>query len=82
MAQSTVISFIVWPDGKIDERSLTVSGERIARQRFVDSLLPEEWLGRTSREYIADTLWKGMREKGFRSYTISIDKDGTPQLDS
>ena len=81
MPQGTSISFVVWPDGKVDGRSLTISGERIARQRFVDSYLPEEWFGRISREYVADTLWKGARDKGFKCYTIKVGADGVPELE-
>ena len=81
MPQGHAISFVTWPDGRVDENSVTVCGQRIARQRFVDSYLPEEGFGNSSREYVADTLWKGARDKGFRSYTITIGKDGVPQLE-
>jgi hypothetical protein len=81
MPQGNSISFVTWPNGEVDEHSVTVGGERIARQRFVDSYLPEQWFGNHAREYVADTLWKGAREKGFRSYTITIGADGEPKLD-
>jgi hypothetical protein len=80
MAQGTRISFVVWPDGRVDDRSLTLCGERIAREGFINGYLPEEWFGRSSRSYIADTLWRGATEKGFRSYTIEIGADGKPRL--
>jgi hypothetical protein len=82
MPQSPKISFVVWPNGEVDENSLTVSGETIARERFVSSYLPEQWFGNTSRGYVAGTLWRGAQDKGFRSYTIKINKDGVPVLDN
>lgn len=72
MTQGTAISFVVWPDGKIDDRSLTVNGRRRARELFVWSYLPSEWFGTDSPSYVADTLWRGAELKGFRSYTIVI----------
>ena len=80
MPQGTRISFVVWPDGKIDDRSLTICGERIARESFIAGYLPEQWFGRDSRSYVADTLWRGAAEKGFRSYTIEVDASGKPIL--
>ncbi|MFA7335062.1 MAG: hypothetical protein WC130_12340 [Kiritimatiellia bacterium] len=79
MAQGTEISFVVWPDGRVDDRSLTLCGEHRAREAFIASYLPEQWFGNSS-SYVADTLWKGAREKGFRSYTIEIGADGKPKL--
>jgi hypothetical protein len=80
MPQGTKISFVVWPDGKVDEQSLTVSGERFARESFIASYLPERFFGKAPRDYIADRIWDGAREKGFRSYTIEIGIDGNPIL--
>ena len=82
MAQGTAISFVVWPDGKVDERSLTVYGKNIAIESFIYSYLPTEWFGRHSPSYVSDTLWKGAREKGFRCYTVVIGMDGQPSLET
>ena len=79
MAQGTKISFVVWPDGKIDDHSLTICGEHSARVAFIMSYLPEQWFGNSSSS-AADTLWRGASAKGFRSYTIEIDADGKPKL--
>jgi hypothetical protein len=79
MPQSCEISFVTYPDGKVDEKSLTVCGETIARQRFVSAWLPERFFGPSS-SYALDTLWRGAREKGARSYTIVIGDDGQPSL--
>lgn len=79
MAQGTQISFVVWPDGEVDGRSLTVGGERIAREAFISGYLPMQWFGNSS-SHVADTLWRGATERGFRSYTIEIGEDGIPKL--
>lgn len=79
MAQSREISFVTYPDGKVDERSITVCGERIARQRFVTAWLPERFFG-TSSDFAVDSLWRGAAEKGARSYTIVIAPNGEPKL--
>lgn len=73
------ISFVTWPDGKVDDKSLTVAGEQIARQRMIAQWLPADWFGSISGYYL-DGLWRGMTEKGFRSYTIKIGKNGQPEL--
>lgn len=78
--ESREISFVTWPDGKVDSASLTVAGEQIARQRMINQWLPTDWFGKAVTGYIADQLWSGMRDKGFRCYTITIGKDGTPEL--
>lgn len=80
MPQSEKISFVVWPNGEIDGNSLTISGERIARERFVRSYIPEQWFGDKAGSYVTDTLWRGAQEKGFRCYTIKLDKSGQPVL--
>jgi hypothetical protein len=80
MTQGTTISFVIWPDGKLDENSLTVAGQKIARERFIAGWLPERWFGTPAIGYVTDTLWRGAYDKGLRSYTIEIDKDGKPVL--
>jgi len=77
--ESHKISFVTWPDGKVDDASLTVRGEVVARQRFVNQWLPEQLFG-GHRGYVADDLWRGAREKGFRSYTVEIGEAGEPRL--
>lgn len=78
--ESREISFVTWPDGKVDNASLTVGGDQIARQRMIRQWLPEDWFGKGATSYVLDQLWSGMRDKGFRCYTIKIDKDGKPEL--
>lgn len=73
------ISFVTWPDGKVDDKSLTVAGERIARERMIAQWLPADWFGPVTG-YQLDGLWRGMSEKGFRSYTIKIGKNGEPEI--
>jgi hypothetical protein len=67
MPQGTKISFVTWPDGKVDGRSVTLHGETMARENFIATYLPEEWFGRVPTGYVTETLWKGARDKGFRS---------------
>lgn len=74
------ISFVTWPDGNVSGESITLGGPRLAIERFCYTYLPERWFGRYSVGYVADTLWKGAREKGFRCHTIVIGKDGEPAL--
>jgi hypothetical protein len=80
--ESREISFVTWPDGKVDGHSLTVAGERVARERMITQWLPTDWFGDHVTGYVADTLWRGMRDKGFRSHTIKIGADGEPSLDT
>lgn len=79
MPQGSTISFVVFPDGSLDEASLTVCGKQIAQERCIAGWLPERFFGNPTG-YIASTVWKGMREKGFKSYSIFIESDGTPKL--
>lgn len=79
MPQGTKISFVVWPDGKVDGRSLTLFGERFAREWFIRDAIPQHWFGDIDG-LVADRLWHGAKAKGFRSYTIEIGKDGKPTL--
>jgi hypothetical protein len=79
MPQSREISFVTYPDGQVDERSITVCGERIAQQRFVSAWLPERFFGPSS-ELSLSSLWHGASEKGARSYTIVIAANGEPKL--
>lgn len=79
MPQSCEISFVTYPDGQVDEASITVCGERIAQQRFVGAWLPNRFFGPSS-ELGLSSLWRGAAEKGARSYTIIIGADGEPKL--
>lgn len=79
--ESREISFVTWPNGKVDDRSLTGAGSRIARQQMINQWLPVEWFGKAVTGYLADQLWSGMREKGFRCYTIKIGEDGKPIIE-
>lgn len=80
MPQSTKISFVVFPDGKVDEKSLTVCGEEIARQRFIAAWLPEETFGKEISGYAFDSIWRSCQTKGCRSYTLEIGADGEPRV--
>jgi hypothetical protein len=81
MPQSTKISFVVFADGKVDEGSLTVGGEEIARHRFIAGWLPSHIFGSLPNAgYSMDRIWQGAHEKGARSYTIEIGVDGEPKL--
>lgn len=73
------ISFVTWPDGKVSGESLTVGGERIARERHILSYLPSDWFGPVT-SYVLDGLWSGMKTKGFKSHTVEIGEDGNPLL--
>lgn len=81
MPQGPSISFVTFPDGKVDERSLTVSGERIARERCIRAWLPEQFFGTGLEGYAADSLWRQMAEKGMKSHTIKINESGEPEID-
>jgi hypothetical protein len=76
--QGTRISFVIGPDGELDENSLTHFGEQTARRAFISRHLPGEWVGHSSQ--IVDDLWQCARRKGFRSYTIEVAADGKPTL--
>lgn len=78
--ESREISFVTWPDGKVDNASLTVAGEEIARQRMIAQWLPTEWFGDAPTGYQAAQLWRGMQGKGFKSWTIAIGKNGEPSI--
>jgi hypothetical protein len=78
--EGDTISFVTWPDGRVDGRSLTVCGKRDAKKGFVDGFLPKEFFGTYSADYVADTLWRGCQDKGFKVHTILI-KDGKPILE-
>ena len=80
MPQSTTISFVVFPDGKVDERSLTVAGEEMARQRFISGWLPSHTFGNEIYGSTYAALWRGCRQAGCRSYTLEIDADGEPRV--
>ena len=80
MPQSTTISFVTWPNGNVDENSLTVCGDIIARERFVAGWLPINWFGSRAIGYAVHSLWDGAREKGFRCYTIEIGADGEAKV--
>jgi len=80
MAQSQNISFVIWPSGQVDSRSLTLHGKRAAIEGFIRAYLPSEYFGEASG-YVADTLWRSARDNGFRVYTITIGKDGKPVLE-
>ena len=81
MTQGMKISFVVWPDGRVDENSLTIYGEETARRAFCASYLPEKWFGREAVNYAARSLWEGASKQGFRSYTIEIGEDGKPKIE-
>lgn len=70
--QSKEISFVTWPDGKVDDKSLTVAGEQHSRAKMICQWLPEDWFGKAPSGYVLDSLWRGMSEKGFRVWTIKI----------
>ncbi len=73
------ISFVTFPDGGVADASLTVAGERFAKERAMRQWLPEDWFGELSYSAI-ESLWRGMQSKGFRVYTIKIGEDGQPSL--
>lgn len=78
--ESREISFVTWPDGKVDDVSLTVAGESIACERMIGQWLPPDYFGTAVTGFQASTLWRGMQSKGFRVWTIKIGKDGQPML--
>ena len=79
MAQGEKISFVVFPDGKVDEKSLTISGERMAVQRCINAWLPERYFGSGVEGLFADRIWRQMQDKGFRAYTIQM-VEGAPAI--
>jgi hypothetical protein len=80
MPQSTKISFVVFPEGKVDERSLTVCGEEMARERFILEWLPESTFGRDISGYALASIWQSCAKNGCRSYTLEIGPNGEPQV--
>jgi hypothetical protein len=74
------ISFVTWPDGRVDGRSLTVCGKRDAKKLFVSGFLPTDWFGNFAADYTVDTLWRGAQDKGFKCHTVIV-KDGKPVLE-
>lgn len=79
MPQAEKISFVVFPDGGVDENSLTVSGQTMAIERCINAWLPEKFFGKGLDGYEAQGLWRTMSEKGFKVYTIEM-QDGKPVL--
>ncbi len=79
--EGTSISFVTYPDGKVSQASLTVGGERNARERVISEWLPEQYFGNAITGYLADSVWREMSAKGFKSWTVGIADDGSPQLD-
>ena len=78
--EGKTISFVTYPDGKVSNASLTVSGRQIAKEKIIAEWLPERYFGAGLRGYEADHLWNSMREKGFKCWTIQFSDDGTPEL--
>lgn len=71
--ESKEISFITWPDGKVDGASLTVAGERLAWAQFIQQWLPTDWFGPDALRYSAlDSLRDGARKKGFKAWTVTL----------
>lgn len=79
--ESREISFVTWPDGKVDGGSLSVVGRGHAIEKMIAQFLPSQWFGGSVVGYQAERLFDGMRQNGFRVHTIKIGDDGTPTLD-
>ena len=82
MPQSENVSFVTWPNGQIDQNSLTVAGETMAKRQFLNYFLPEQWFGEADKVMgwtAIDGLWRAAQSKGFRIYTIRV-KDGQPEI--
>ena len=80
MTESPDVFFITWPDGKVDEGSLTVTSAEIAKQRFIATYLPERYFGKLSwlTGYALSRIWEDMQEKGFKAHHIRM-VDGKPE---
>ncbi|MBO6755502.1 MAG: hypothetical protein JJ902_04195 [Roseibium sp.] len=79
--EGATISFVTWPDGKVSQASLTVAGEDMARQKVIAEWMPERYFGDAINGFMANAIWRGMCAKGFKSWTIRIGADGSPELD-
>lgn len=77
--ESIEISFVTWPDGKVDGASLTVCGETMAIQKFIAGWLPEQWFGDGLSDWHARELFRKSENKGLRVVTITM-KDGEPRI--
>lgn len=80
MPQGTKISFVTWPDGRVDEASLTLFGERFAREAFLADQMKHLIDAKTVGGYLADEFWRPCRLRGFKVHTIEIGEDGKPVL--
>lgn len=74
------IWFVVWPDGKVFERTQTSVSKAHAigaaiRTWLIPEMFPDLDMGSTSFGLIA-TLWKSMEKAGFKCYEIEVDASG------
>jgi hypothetical protein len=76
----TKIWFVIWPDGKIFERTQTSVSEAHAVGAAIRTWLPVKFfpdldLGGLSFGVMA-SLWRSMEKSGFKCHCIEIDADG------
>jgi len=78
--QTAKIWFIVWPDGKVFEKTQTSISKGHAISAAISTWLipaffPDLDYGNTSYGLIA-TLWKSMEKAGFKCYEVEVDASG------
>jgi hypothetical protein len=81
MTENHNIYFITWPDGRVEQESLTVVSAEYAKMGFISSYLPERFFGEKMNwltSYVIGGIWSGMQEKGFRCHHIKMI-DGKPE---
>ena len=78
--QPTHIWFVVWPDGKIFERTQTSVSEAHAIGAAIRSWLPEQFFPKLELGGVAygvmAPLWRSMQDAGFKCHCLSVNADG------
>lgn len=79
-ANPTKIWFIVWPDGKVFERTQTSVSKSHSigaaiRTWLIPEMFPDLDMGGMAYGLIG-TLWKSMEKAGFKCYEVEVDALG------
>lgn len=82
MPEKEQISFVTWPDGRVDDKSVCAGPPMGARRAYVAQWLPEAFFGNALESYsVLDALWRKANEKGARVWTITLKRDAEGNLE-
>lgn len=79
MAQAHTIYFCTWPDGKVNEASLNIYGERWSQEAMVRQWLPVRWFGKELPGDVVHWLWRQLADNGFRCHVIRVPERHEPE---